>query len=164
MQTWRIVIYENDRRQPALVCARYVRKHVRNSVLASLNTRRLGANVAVAFFSCQTNIKMRNSCMDAQAIEFLRKALFEVFPLPVVKVHIKARRKHIHSSILANFLVNFKLYDEFLRIFELLTSTGFTPMTVHSRFLMMVMVPMLMRHDKSLTKLLVTPYVRIQSH
>lgn len=159
MQTWRIVIYENDRRRPALVCARYVRKHVRNSVLASLNTRRLSANVAVAFFCCQTNIKMRNSCMGAQ-LTWQHQALFEVFPLPVVKVHIKAGRKHIHSSILANFLVNFKLYDEFLRIFELLRSTGFTPTTVH----MMVMVPMLMRRDKSLTKLLVTPYVRIQSH
>lgn len=163
MQTWRIVIYENDRRQPALVCARYGRKHVRNSVLASLNTRRLSANVAVAFFCCQTNIKMRNSCMDAQ-LTWQHQALFEVFPLPAVKVHIKAGRKHVHSSILANFLVNFKLYDKFLRIFELLTSTGFTPMTVHSWFLMMVMVPMLMRRDKLLTKLLVTPYVRIQSH
>lgn len=115
MQTWRIVIYENDRRQPALMCTRCVCKHVRNSVLASLNTCGSSANAAVAFFCCQANIKMRNCSMDAQ-LTWQRQALFEVFALPGWKVHIKAGRKHIESSMLANFLVNFKLYDKFSHI------------------------------------------------
>lgn len=35
----RIVIYENDRRQAALVCTRCICKHVRNNFSASLNRR-----------------------------------------------------------------------------------------------------------------------------
>lgn len=39
--------------------------------------------------------------MEAQ-LRWQRQALFEVSALPVLKVRIKAGRKHIHSSILAN--------------------------------------------------------------
>lgn len=43
--------------------------------------------------------------------------IFGVFALPVFKVHVKAARKHVYSSMLANFLGNFQLNDESSHIF-----------------------------------------------
>lgn len=107
--------------------------------------------------------------MDAQ-LTWQHQTMFEVFAWPVWKIHTK-QEGSIYSSILASFLAIFKLYNNFLHIFELPTSTGLTPPTAHGWLLMMVTQKggahaqaQLISRNKLFTKLLVTPYVRIQPH
>lgn len=104
------MIDENDVRQP--VCARgaLARAKERPSLI---KYARLEHN-AVGFFFVKMNIKMRNADTRPPS---QNEAIFGVFALLVFNVQTKAAEKHIYSSILANFLVNFQLHDESLHIF-----------------------------------------------
>lgn len=109
-QTRRTVIDENDARQPA--CARGVLAHAKERP-SLIKHARLQYNAA-GFFFVKMNIKMRNTDTRPPS---QNKAIFGVYSLPVFKVQTKAAKKHIYSSLLANFLVNVQLYDEFSHIF-----------------------------------------------
>lgn len=117
-QTQRTVIDENDVRQPA--CARDVLARAKERP-SLIKRARLEYN-AIGFFFVKMNIKMRNADMRPP---LLNEAICGVFSLPIFKAHIKASSKHICSSILASFLVNFQLYEESSHIFEFLMCAGF---------------------------------------
>lgn len=122
-QTRRTVIDENDVRRP--VCARGALARAKKRA-SLIKYARLEYN-AVGFFFVQMNIKMRNADTRPPS---QNEAIFGVFALLVFNVQTKAAKKHIYSSILANFLVNFQLYDKSLHLFfEVLMSSGFTLMT-----------------------------------